>query len=159
MKKLFLVTAISLLLVSQAFSQSADRVTDIIKTATVTYGQVAYLAGTSLGVVGDNDSYETAVEVYKAAGIIAEDISATDAIKLKHIAFILSKTWEVKPTLMSRIFKNQPRYALRSFQAVSFIDISDDPDKFCTGHELLNIVTECTEFLEVRDVETFYSNM
>lgn len=159
MKKFFLIVAISLLLTSQAFSQSADRVTDIIKTETVTYGQATYLAGTSLGVIDDNDSYEVAVEKYKAAGIIAEDISATDAIKLKHIAFILSKTWNVKPTLMNRIFKKQPRYALRSFQAVNIIDVANDPDKYCTGHEFLNIVTECAEFYEVRDSETFYNKM
>lgn len=159
MKKFFLVAAISLLLSLQAFSQSADCVTDIIKTSTVTYGQVTYLAGTSLGILDDNDSYEVAVEKYKANGIISEDVSATDAIKLKNIAFILYKTWKVKPTLMNRIFKNHPRYALRSFKAANIIDFSDDPDKYCTGHEFLNIVTECAEFYEVRDAETFYGKM
>lgn len=159
MKKFLLVTVISLLLGSQAFSQSADRVTDIIKTESVTYGQVAYLAGASLGVVDENDSYETALEKYKEAGIIAEDVSATDAIKLRNIAFILSKTWNVKPTLMYRIFKNQPRYAFKTFQAASIIDMSDDPDKYCTGHEFLNVVTECVEFYEVRDAGSFHGKM
>lgn len=159
MKKFFLIAVIGLLVIPHSFSQSADSVTEIIKTASVTYGQVAYLAGTSLGIINDNDSYDTAVEEYKKAGLIAEDISATDAIKLKNIAFILSKTWNVKPTLMSRIFKDQPRYALRSFQAAGIIDILDDPDKLCSGHEFLNIVTECTEFYEVLDSGAFYSKM
>lgn len=144
MKKQFILVLLSVLSVF-CFGQSADKITEIIKSKTVTYGQAGYLCVTAAGLENDDVSEIKAKRVLLERGIISSDrVMSDDAITVKEFAWVCANTWNVKGSLMSKIFK-APRYAFRQMKADSVIPAEYDPDRKISGREALNIVTDCID--------------
>lgn len=128
-------------------AQDASKLSDVIGTDFATYGQISYLSAIELGLIADDASYETAVVALKQQHFLKETVSASDIIPLTDVAFICSKTWDIKPSLLYRIFKN-PHYAFKQLQAVGIISSLSDPHHKLSGHEVLNIISACIDYSE-----------
>ena len=142
MKKVFLIQAALLFLGGALFAQSADRLTEAIKTKEMTYGQFAYFAGCAEGIVSDDASYEESLEVFKGRNLIEDRISASDAIPLDAISYICAETWNISGSLFYKIFPGK-RYAFKMLKAKGILSPIADPKKLSGGREAVNIITAC----------------
>lgn len=143
MKKTVVVSLVLAFLCAAAVSaQSADKVTEMIKTEKATWGQVCYFSSTYLGLVKDSATPEQSIDALKTAGYISTAPAADTPIKLDQFALICAKTWKIKGSLLYTLFPT-PRYAFRLLKANGIISSSADPSKTSNGHEALNIFTDC----------------
>ncbi len=143
-KHLTMVLVLALLGSAGLFAQSADKVTEFIKADKITWGNVCYLAGTYLGLVEEDSTYEDALKVLADKGIALSGKQAGDVITISEQALVYSKTWKVKNSLMYLITKNK-RYAFRQLQAAGIISKMTDPSKTTDGHEAINLFNTCME--------------
>ena len=61
MKRIFFTMLLLMLCFSfPVFSQSSTRISELLETRTVTYGQFSYLVATMLGLKNDSASYDEA---------------------------------------------------------------------------------------------------
>lgn len=147
MKKVICFCISVLLSAAAAFSQSADKMTEILDTKTVTYQQAAYFFAVANGMANDSASETAAVEMLKQAKLIKEDVHGNEPIPLNQVAFLCANTWNVKGGLMYRIFKN-PRYSFKQLQADGIISYTDDPSKILNGHQFMNVIVDCINLYE-----------
>ena len=88
MKKSILILLLSLSASICLFSQSADKVSQMITTEKVTYGQVAYFAGIAANLFEDTISEDDAISILKQEKILKKDVSAEDFINLSNLSWI-----------------------------------------------------------------------
>lgn len=144
MKRILILPLFLLFFAVCGFAQSADVVERLVSTEKVTYGQAAYMSAVSLGLVDDDATFEQAFSKLRENDTIKEGVSVNDVIPLSHLAFIVMRTWKIKPCMMYALFPS-PHYALRSLKANSLVSSSADPKKYSSGHELLVIISECID--------------
>ena len=132
-----------------SWGQSADRITQILDSQNVTYGQISYLAASYLGLVSDTASDEEAVEALTGNGIVkAKHMGRPEAaVPLDGFCNICCGAWYVIDSINYNIFKN-PYYAWKELKALKYIPTGYDRKKTLTGYEALNIVTRCIEHHE-----------
>ena len=92
MKRLFLVLFLTIAAGSFSFAQSADKVTQILETDEITYGQLGYLSACQLSLVDDSTSFVEAFTALQNAGYVGKDVSAGDKVTYKGLSGICSKT-------------------------------------------------------------------
>lgn len=125
------------------YSQAAAKLTDIISAEKATYGQTCYIAGAARGIISDELSFEEAFQALKAKGYIySKTAQANDPITMKHIASILSNTWNVQESIMA-ITTHLPRYQFRQLQAYGVIPGMYTPDYPASGRDMLGVVSRC----------------
>ncbi len=152
MRQGFLIGLLCILGMS-SWAQSADRVTDILSSETVTYGQISYLAATYLGLISDDASNAEAIESlienkFVKAKHMGEDETA---IPLANFCNICCAAWYIVDSLSYRVVKT-PYYAWKQMKAFNYIPTNYTGTKTISGYEALNIVTRCIEHHE-RDSE------
>ena len=136
-----------------SWAQSADRIAAILNSETVTYGQISYLAASSLGLISDDASDEEAIDslidnkIVKAKHMGKED----DAVPLANMCNICCATWYIVDSINYNIFKN-PYYAWKQMRAFNYIPASYTGEKLLSGSEALTIITHCIEHHE-RDMQ------
>lgn len=143
MKK-FLIAGAMFFATCLAFSQNADKITEILNSSKLTYAQAAYIAQAAMY---SDRTEEQAFAALQKAGIIPNDVSASKEITAKEFAYICSSTWQVKGSLMLKMFKNA-RYTFRQMKVDGVIPKNTDPNTTLNGHEAINIVTNCAEQYE-----------
>ena len=127
-----------------AFAQSADVVTDILKSDEATYGQVCYLSAIHQGIISEDASYEDAVNALLNRGQIPENVSAYDSVFMANLAFIYVQIWpNIKGGLMFSLTNGSPRYAFKKLKSDGVISENTDPKEVVSGAEALNILTAC----------------
>ncbi|MBO4319399.1 MAG: hypothetical protein J5857_02910 [Treponema sp.] len=144
MKRSIFLFAFLFLIAGAVSAQSADRVTEILGEKQVTYGEIAYLAGSELNLVQEKTSYADALKIAVEAGIIKGNPEATDPISYAGLAFACSKTWNVSKSLFYKL-SNSPRYAFKQLQSLGIIPSNADPSQTVSGRNALNIITACIE--------------
>ena len=149
MKKIMAFLLFSLFISIAAFSQSAEKISEIDAADKITYGQFCYLVSTATSSISDSASYEEAFAQVRKTAVFDSDIIAADFIPMSYIALLCSKTWNISESLMYKITK-APRYAFKQLQALEIISQTSDPSSFASGHQVLNIITKCIEFGEER---------
>ena len=127
-----------------AFAQSADVVTDILKSDEATYGQVCYLSAIHQGIISEDASYEDAVNALLNRGQIPGNVSAYDSVFMANLAFIYVQIWpNIKGGLMFSLTNGSPRYAFKKLKSDGVISENTDPKEVVSGAEALNILTAC----------------
>ena len=127
-----------------AFSQSADVVTDILKSDEATYGQVCYLSAIHQGIISEDASYEDAVNALLNRGQIPENVGAYDSVFMANLAFIYVQIWpNIKGGLMFSLTNGSPRYAFKKLKSDGVIPENTDPKAVVSGTDALNILTAC----------------
>jgi len=149
MKKLFAGLIFATLISVAANAQSAQKITEIDESGTISYGQFCYLIATSTSIISDDSTYQQAFDEIRKTGVFYSDVSATDPIPLSDIAMLCSKTWKIEASLMYKLTK-APRYAFRQLQALEIIPLTSNPTSYSSGHQVLNIVTLCIDYDENR---------
>jgi|SRR5574344_979787 hypothetical protein len=141
-KSVILTLIITFICALAANAQSADKVTEMIKTDKATWGQVCYFTSTYLGLVSENATADESIQALTKAGIIKSTPKADAPIPLNQIAYIYAKTWKIGGSLLLKLFPS-PRYALKQLKADGLIPSSADPAKIYTGHQALDLFTSC----------------
>ena len=127
-----------------AFAQSADVVTDILKSDEATYGQVCYLSAIHQGIISEDASYEDAVNALLNRGQIPENVGAYDSVFMANLAFIYVQIWpNIKGGLMFSLTNGSPRYAFKKLKSDGVIPENTDPKAVVSGTDALNILTAC----------------
>ena len=152
MKKIFTLILSSLILTCSLQAQSADRVTDVINSERVTFGQACYFFATATGKVEDNIAYDDSIKFFQDSGSLRVLADENDPITLGTIAQLASDAFEVKGSLFLALFGNS-RYAYRQMKADGVFKNNDDPSFVPDGHKFLAILTDCLEFYKVRESE------
>ncbi len=142
MKKVLLAAAFLSVLSLFAYSQSAEKLTEIIAAPNATYGQVAYIAGVYQGIVHEDVSYEHAFETLQKDGVIKSTAKANEQISLKETAFICAKATNLKGGLFYSIFRN-PRYAYKELKAKNVLPPTADPDMTVSGRDVIAVLNNC----------------
>ena len=127
-----------------ALAQSADKISEIIESTNVNYGQISYLAAIHAGLADETANQQQCLNTLEEKGFVQKGHSDTEQIPLEQVAFICAKTWNVKGGIFYSIFKN-PRYSLKQLKADGVIPENSDPSKKLSGFEALNIISACIE--------------
>lgn len=143
MKKLILALFAGLFLSGISFAQDAGKITEILNSEKVTYGQAAYLVAVYTGTVSDNASEETAVKKLTEAGLLAK-ANAKDSIPLSEYSLLCAKATNLKGGLFYSLFENS-RYAVKELKAKGILPMDADPDYSVDGHEALSLLSNCID--------------
>ena len=142
MKKTLTLISVFLLGISLCTAQSADKVTQVLESEKVTYGQASYFIATAAEKIQETETEEDAVKVMKAIQFADQDIKASDYVTIEQLSWMLACTWKIEGGLMMKIFPG-PRYACRQLKADGILNDFDDPDSIPDGHRFFNILTDC----------------
>ena len=142
MKKVLLSAALLYLLSFCAYTQSAEKLTEIIAAPNVTYGQVAYITGVYQGTVQESASYETAFETLQKDGIIKADATPGETISLQETAFLCARATNLKGGLFYTLFHNS-RYAYKELKAKKLLPQSTDSSMPVSGRDAIAVLTAC----------------
>lgn len=144
MKKIILCSAIFLSM-SLTFSQSSEKITEILNAQEATYGHIAYLCNVysaSKNEKGlekaESASFEESFTDLKKTESIGDEISASDAIKLSKVVFFFAKATDMKGGIWYSI-KPSARYALREAKSRKIVPENADPSKKISGRDALDL--------------------
>lgn len=152
MLKKFILTCIVSILVSFAYSQSAEKVSEVVNTDEVRLGQAAYFSAVALGLCGDDAGEADAVDALKREGILKDTLRADDTLTVKCLAWLLVNTYKTDRGLFLRLFPTE-RYAFRELKTDGIIPMAYDPYRTLNGRETLALITDCINFYEVRTLD------
>ncbi len=141
MKKSFVV--LSLLLLSSVLSaQSAEKISEIIDSQTVSCEQCAYLAAVYSGLCGENVSYSEAFNTLHENQWISDGTVAQRPVKLSELSRLCVKATGLKCGLLYRITKSD-RYAFKELKALGILDASADPSMQVSGQNAISVLNNC----------------
>lgn len=149
MKKIIVFMLVSIFCSAFCFSQSADKVSELISEKQATYGEASYFCASALGLIKDSATYEESVVILMQNGILPGSIKGDDKITMQNLASMCASTWKVEGSFMLKLFNNS-RYAFKHLKAEGIIPESYDPDKIPSGRDMLNMITACIENYEIR---------
>ena len=125
------------------FAQSNDKISEILNSEQVTYGDICYISASAQNLISDDASYEDAIQALYDKGQIKSMVYKDEKIPLVNIAFVYSQIWEVKGGLMCRLTNNSPRYVFKQLKIDGIIDKAKDPSSYVSGQEALSLYTTC----------------
>lgn len=134
---LFIFTSLRL------FSQSNEKISSILSSEKVTYGEVCYLVATAQGFVDDDASYEQAIQVLYDKGQMKSIVYKNEYIPLVNVTFLFSQLWDIKGGIMCRLTNNSPRYVFKQLKSDGVIESSKDSSSFVSGRYALSLYTTC----------------
>ena len=135
------------------YAQSADVITELLESKEATFGQVSYLAAVQTNLIGEQDSYEAAVNALYEKGLIPVLEDPEAPIPLVDVVYIYSRLWPINGGLMYRITKGSPRYVFKQFQADGILNSKQEPGDFISGAKALSIYTSCVNKYSGFDME------
>jgi len=141
LKKYLLIFTVAALTASAAFSQSSQKLSEIINTQKATYGQVAYLSAVYSSLIDEEADYSEAVQKLKENNLIKSDTDAASPVKLQDLSYICAKTANLKGGLFYTL-TDSPRYALRELKAKGIVPAVKDPSSYVTGREVIAVFNE-----------------
>ena len=142
MKRTVCIAVAVLLTIAVSFSQSAEKIDEILEIEKATFGQATYLIQTALNSESDELDFNAAFDLFKSnnENLIKDSITASDVISTKTYAFLLMKAFGIKGGMMYRIYPC-PRYAYRDLQYLAIIQGKNNPDAPMTGAAMLQILS------------------
>lgn len=143
-KKFVFLFSLILNLSFSAYSQSADKMSEILETQTVTYGQVSYLACVFSNTIDEDVTYDKALATMKSNSLVPMSVKTNDPIKLGKVAQIFARAANLKGGLMYTITKSQ-RYSFKELKAQDILPQNADPSMKISGREALAILQECID--------------
>lgn len=125
------------------FAQSNDKISEILQSEKVTYGEVCYIVASAQGFINDDASYEQAIQTLYDKGQIKSMVYKDEKIPLVNIAYVYSHIWKVEGGIMCRVTNSAPRYVFKQLKSDGVIDKSKDPAASISGREALSLYTTC----------------
>lgn len=146
MKKIW-ITIIFVSFSSLVFSQSAEKINDMIESDTVSLNDMAYLTATYLQLVENGTSEEeslTALDRYYGFSKISKN---AEKLTYKDLAYFCMQVWDIKGGLFYTLTKS-PRYAFIELQSKNIIPPTTQSNELVSGYDALCIITLITEYSE-----------
>lgn len=142
MKRFFLVFTLTLLAFC-GYSQSAQKLTEVLSSEEVTYGNASWFIALQSGLIEDTQSEADALNALSENGYFKSGTpSADDKIPLQDFSLLCTKTYGIKGGLLYRITK-APRYAVRELKAMRIVPNEADSHSSINGRQMLNILSAC----------------
>lgn len=143
MKKIFAITLFAFLAFSVC-AQSADKITQIIDSQEITYGQSAWLACACVQEDGDSASFEEAMKTAAEKGWIKSGAVSDKPISLQELCGAFVKATGLKGGLFYRLTKAD-RYAFKQLKANGTLDSYADPSMKVSGQNAVAILNSCVK--------------
>ncbi|MBR6583185.1 MAG: hypothetical protein IKK80_06240 [Treponema sp.] len=151
--KRIVISLFFLIVPMMVFSQSNDKISEILESSEISYGQACYISACAQNLIDDDSSYEDAIRVLFDKGQIPAIVGENEPIALANLTYIYAKLWNVKGGLLFRITKGSPRYSFKQFKSDSLIDERYDPTTVVSGWEALNLYTEGSYYYENQSID------
>ncbi len=146
MKKVALVV-LSITFCVGGFSQSAQKVSQIVEAQEVSLFDVAYFAATYLNVVETTTSGEYSLNALERYAELSKIKDPASALTYKDFSYFCTQLWNIQGGLFLSL-TNAPRYAFRELQAMNIIYSHIQPNDTITGAQALTIMTKVIEYSE-----------
>ncbi|MCR5044950.1 MAG: hypothetical protein K6A42_00045 [Treponema sp.] len=130
------------LLAYVASAQSAERISQIISTKEITYGQCAWLACVSSQLIEDDADYDKALPIALEKGWIDSGAIVDKPIKLQKLCGLFVRSSGMKCGLFYRLTKSD-RYAYKELKANGTLDFNADPAMNVSGQNAVNVLNGC----------------
>ncbi len=138
MQRLFFVIGfISMAMVLNA--QSNEFLDDLLAVENLTAGKAAYLVMVASENVSEDADEARAFELMQNMGYSPKNVEFSQPIRIRDYAFILMKAFDIKGSLMYRLFPS-PRYAYRSLSAMQVIQGVKNPSDLFDGNAAIQIL-------------------
>lgn len=145
---LFLAQVLGICAVS---AQSAEKMTEVLESPKLTYGQACYFFAASSSSIADDADYSDALSLYQDLELIDSSVKADDPAPLSAVALLASNEFVIEGSLFLKLFHNS-RYAYRQMKADGIFTINDDPSLIPSGRRFFAILTDCLELYEPQEV-------
>ena len=143
MKKVAVITTALLLFAGALHAQSAGKISTLLKTEAVTYGQAAYFAAVYQS--GDESlDEERAFSQQVEQGLLPAKSRADAPISLKELSRLYMQATGMKGGLFYSLF-HSPRYAFRELKAQGIIPEKADPSQKVSGRDSLALLNGCIQ--------------
>lgn len=142
MKK-FLLFVTFFVCVFFCYSQSAQKLTEILSSEQINYGNASWFIAAQKGLIDDTKSEKEAFDALSENGYFNYlNAEIENSVSLKNFAYLCAKAYNIRGGIMFRITKS-PRYAVRELKAMKIIPNDADPNSIITGRQMINILTNC----------------
>lgn len=135
------------------FAQSNEKISEILESTQVTYGQICYISASAQGFIEDDASYQDAIQVLYDKNQIKSMVHENELIPLVNVAFVYSQIWSVKGGLMCKLTNGAPRYVFKQLKSDEIIGKTKDPSTIISGKEALSLYTTCASFYGNESIE------
>lgn len=151
MKKFF--PALALLMAAAAVSaQSAQKISQIVESPELSYGQAAYMALSYSemggGIIEESSSDSDALEAAVQKNWIKKGSAADSPIRLDELSALYLSAVGIKGGVLCGLTKNSPRYSFRELKALGLLDKNADPAMKIDGQNALNLFNACVQAAE-----------
>ena len=131
-------------------AQSAQKISQIVESPELSYGQAAYIAlsysdGETMGEsASDAEAFEAAVQ----KKWIKNGAVVQAAIRLDDLCALYVSAAGIKGGVLCGLIKNSPRYSFRELKALGLLDKNADPAMKIDGQNALNLFNACVQAAE-----------
>ena len=129
------------------FSQSAEKIAQMLEAPTVNFADISYVAATYLNLVENSTSGEDSINALDRYTEFPKISQNNDALTYEDFAYFCMRTWNIKGGLFYTLTKS-PRYAFTELQAKNIIHPSIQPDDFVPGYAVLTYITDVIAYSE-----------
>lgn len=143
--------ALALLIAAAAVSaQSAQKISQIVESPELSYGQAAYIA-LSYSDAETMDESADDTQAFEAAfqrKWIKNGAVVQAAIRLDELCALYVSAAGIKGGVLCGLIKNSPRYSFRELKALGLLDQYADPAMKIDGQNALNLFNACVQAAE-----------
>lgn len=143
--------ALALLMAAAAVSaQSAQKISQIVESPELSYGQAAYIALSYSDAETMDESADDA-QAFEAAfqrKWIKNGAVVQAAIRLDELSALYLSAVGIKGGVLCGLIKNSPRYSFRELKALGLLDQYADPAMKIDGQNALNLFNACVQAAE-----------
>ncbi len=145
MKKISFLVLIFIFFCSVLTAQSAEKVTMMIESQTVTISDIAYFAATYFGISEDEAESENALEALEEYVQFPKIDDKNASLTYEDFAYFCTQVWNIEGGIMLRLTKS-PRYSFRELQSMGIIENGIQQKTLISGVEALTLMTKCIDF-------------
>ena len=131
-------------------AQSAQKISQIVESPELSYGQAAYIA-LSYSDAETMDESADDVQAFEAAfqrKWIKNGAVVQAAIRLDELCALYVSAAGIKGGVLCGLIKNSPRYSFRELKALGLLDQYADPAMKVDGQNALNLFNACVQAAE-----------
>lgn len=142
MKKEVLMLFVFLFSAFFAFSQSSEKISELINAEKLTKGQAAYLAASYMDLMQDDADENEAFEVLKELKLFKANEKPEEAIRLNQVSQIYMKACGLRGGIMYSITKSR-RYAFNELKAKGLLPALVTSSMYISGMDGVNLLNDC----------------
>lgn len=137
---------LAVILFAAAFAvhaQSAEKISQIVDSPELNYGQAAYLALAYSGDIEEDTSESEALTTAVQKNWIRSGAVDTTPINLGELSALYVNATGIKGGLFCRLTKNSTRYSFKELKALKLLDRAADPAMKVSGRNALSLFNSC----------------